>query len=71
MFYSRRLADVLLCWGVRGARRPKDALVTSLTTPSSTSRAFWASLLGTFCWYGFVRWFLSSLQALAGRPAPK
>jgi len=32
-------------WGVRGARRPNDALVTPLTTPWTTPRAFWATLL--------------------------
>ena len=39
-FASRRLADALLSWGVRGARRPNDALVTPLTTPLTTPRAF-------------------------------
>jgi len=44
---SRRLADALLSWGVRGARRPNDALVTPWTTPWTTPRAFWATLGGT------------------------
>jgi len=39
-FSSRRLPDALLSWGVRGARRPNDALVTPLMTPLTTPWAF-------------------------------
>ena len=53
-FSSRRLADALLSWGVRGARRPNNALVTPLTTPLTTPRAFSATLLAEadleHCW---------------------